>query len=554
MTAQCEIRCFIQDMLHQEPTIQSQRHREALRALELLIGYLRVPANALTSFCDVDDADVSRFTTYVEQAGKPVSKGVRRTRSPWVLILTQLRSFSYGLYDDRTGYDRDLWSPGLMPASAPRRSSTVSASSMSFREISNQANRDLVKSYIKDLIVHRSMSLSTIYNEQRLSVRLAVWLGDRDITRVERQDAEGYLEFLNSRKLVRDRTFDRAVYAAIRLFDYCVSHGILATNPLDSRDTRHKPLQYKLRTVPWFVIRQILAVLNKIDTMSANIFLLILCTGMRISEACAVKRTGPYLNDGDSYVMFYQQKMRKEVVNPIPRALYDRLMEQSRATAAAFGELEPYMFRTKRTSPIQSATHSVKMKRYCQKFNIRLEDGSQYNYEPHGYRHTMAANMIDHHILFPFIQWVLHHESPDMSAFYGHRGAEHGSREYYDFINVHGKQLEHRLRTEDFLQRIQWLTLNMNAQMLPAGVCMLPVTSASCPHGSACLTCGEFRTDRTFADVLERHRTRTASLIALAQSIKCSRQADTNLQVLKNLESILGRIAKLKRQEGGEQR
>ena len=85
----------------------------------------------------------------------------------------------------------------------------------------------------------------------------------------------------------------------------------------------------------------------------------------------------------------------------------------------------------------------------------------------------------------------------------------------------------------------QWLKKNIAMQTLPNGLCSLPVVQGGCPHANACLTCPNFRTDRTFLPQHKEQLQRTEVVIETCQKNGWVRQLEMNERIKESLVKII---------------
>lgn len=251
------------------------------------------------------------------------------------------------------------------------------------------------------------------------------------------------------------------------------------------------------------------------------------------------------MNEKGYFVRFSPHKLRKEAVNPIPKSLYDLLSKQKRSVKNNYGRKTKYLFPNANLDSYLSATFRERLQGWFKELQIRNPDGTLYQFKPHDYRHTLATTMILNDIPSSVVQKVLHHESIEMSASYIDIQDQQKIKRHKEFINIKGETMPIHIDSSmsiDDIAKVEWLKKSINAQMLPNGMCSLPVAMGKCPHANSCLTCGEFRTSKEFLPVHEKHYQSACSLVDYAKQQGWQRQVETNEEVKENLETIIKKL------------
>ncbi len=237
--------------------------------------------------------------------------------------------------------------------------------------------------------------------------------------------------------------------------------------------------------------------------------------------------------------------MRKEVMNPIPKSLYDLLKTQNKRMIKNHGKKTKYIFPHSDLKCYPSGLYREKMQEWFKELGIQNPDGTLYHFKPHDYRHTLATTMILHDIPSSVVQKVLHHDSIEMTSSYIDIQDRQRIERHKEFINIKGESMPIHIDSSmdiDDIAKVEWLKKSINAQMLPNGMCSLPVAMGKCPHGNSCLTCGDFRTSKEFLPVHQKHYQNVCSLLDYAKQQGWQRQVETNEEVKKNLETIIEKL------------
>ena len=104
------------------------------------------------------------------------------------------------------------------------------------------------------------------------------------------------------------------------------------------------------------------------------------------------------------------------------------------------------------------------------------------------------------------IQAILHHESESMTYEYIDITSKDRIEAFKKFVNNKGLVLNPKHDTV----KAEWLRENINAQILPNGLCSLPIKLGKCPHINSCLSCEYFYTSIEFIDVHKKQIKRSS--------------------------------------------
>ena len=305
------------------------------------------------------------------------------------------------------------------------------------------------------------------------------------------------------------------------------------------------PFRLKGKTVDKYVIDQILNNIDKMPKDYSIMYLLLYCVGMRISEICQLSIDCLKKDNKGFYIVYYQQKMKKEVSNPIPENLYYLLLEQKEEVIKRLGKEQQYLFCKKDGTPVLSNTFRAKMKSIFKLLNIRTSDGDIYNFRPHEYRHTFATNLVDRNVPFSVIQKLLHHKSPEMSLNYVDITGNHRKKKYIEFIDILGNKTTSLFDKEydvNKVYEVQWLKKELRSQALPNGYCALPAYLGKCPYSNKCLSCSHFKTTPGHVNILKKQLSRTNYLIEYFQKENNTEFINDNIEIKNKLENIIDSI------------
>ena len=413
-------------------------------------------------------------------------------------------------------YTADIWRDELAILAPERLNPSREIKSLNFKRIKNPENKELTKQYVRYLLLNTDQTLKYIRN-QLCDVITVLNIVDKPYTEWAAADVE-YLTGYLSQKKIKKNTLAQYILSFEAFTEYLLLHEILKDNPIKYlHSMAHYKYEYKTTAPDEYVITQIFNVLRTIKDQSLILrFLLIYCTGMRVSEACAIKKDCLEQTGDNYFVRYYQNKMKKWVTNIIPAALYEMIDEYKKTLSAETKYLFPRF--TDQLKPSDADGFVNRMQQELSKANIKNTDGSPYVFTAHSFRHLMAVRMREENIPLQFIQEQLHHESPEMTLAYTEFNDRQKMAKMQQFIDIHGENRPITIDVplaskKEYAEAVQRF---IHAQMLPNGVCTRSVKLPKCSHMNACLKCSNFRTSIEFLDIHEEYLKRMESYIVLA--------------------------------------
>ena len=527
--------------------------REEVRTFTWFINYLndlKEKSLQIKSISFINDEFNNSYIGYLKDRNvcityKKIYVDTIKCRNKVARIPNKIRNFLIDEYNKAFNREPDIWYVKDFNLSAHRINLSRDLKSFRFYEIFNLNNKEIVKKYIKHLLYNTELSISFITSKFVAVKYFMKFLECKNIQDINRNDIEEYKKNLLN-KNIADQTYNIRLFEVSDFFEYCISIGVINYNHIYIEyDILKSSLRVKGDIVEQQVIEQILNHSSDIPENYFLMFLILYCCGMRISEVCILKIGCLRKDENGHYIVFYMQKMKKEVSNPIPENLYDKIFNYQKTIKEKFGNEQIYLFPKSDGSPILANTYKDKMQLITKKFDIRNSDGSIYIFRPHEYRHTFATNLVEKDIPFSVIQKLLHHNSPEMSLVYTQLSDSRKRRKYIEFINIVGKKSKTLFEDKDEAEKIfevQWLKKNLKSQALPNGFCSLPVSLGQCPHANVCLTCEHFKTTPGHLHILKKQLERTNKLIEILKERNLIKQINLNLKIKENLETLINSI------------
>ena len=465
----------------------------------------------------------------------------------------RIKVYFIDVYNAAFNRDSDIWYVKDFKISSHRINLCRDLKTFRFYGINNTYNKEICKKYVRHLISETELSISFI-TTKFISVKYFLkFINKKKIKNIERNDIEDYKKKLLEMDIA-DQTYNIRLLEVYNFLEYCIKINEIKYNHVYIEyDILKSSFKIRGDIVEQSVIEEILKHNDAIPEKYFLMFLILYCCGMRISEVCLLKIGCLKKDRNGYYIVFYVQKMKKEVSNPIPSNLYYRILQYQNHIKETFGDKQVYLFPRSDGMPILANTYKDKMQLILKSLNIRNSDGSEYIFRPHEYRHTFATNLVEKDIPFAVIQKLLHHNSPEMSLVYTQLSDSRKRRKYVEFINVVGKKSNILFEDKKEIEKVyevQWLKKNLKSQALPNGFCSLPVSLGKCPHANACLMCEHFKTTPGHIKILKKQLERTNNIIEILKERNLKKQLDINIKTKENLERIIRTIEEGDNNEG----
>ncbi len=432
--------------------------------------------------------------------------------------------------DTRSGLDRNYWELEKMGINEERINKTVSNQSINFWRIQNVANRELVKSWMKYLVGTTELSVATITNHySRLSLFVNS-IGEKSLLDVTNEDIKQY-------RAVSQFSSDRNNHFAntVQQFYKFLSVKQIYTDviPVLKNDYVNNDYTFKSNLVSQDIIFQLFWHIHELPDDYLLIFLIDLFTGIRISDICQLEPNCIYQNEHGYFLCHDVQKMQDVGGIPIAKELYELIVKRIKYIKSLDYE-EKYLFPSvkKKNYPFNSQTYSNSMKRYVRSWGIKTDDGDEYNFVTHAFRHTISTELYRLGMSSTLIQiGILHHKEIQMSMKYIEIDAE-TQRQARKSVGLNAKS--------DLTDKV----ISENSTALPNGFCGMP-HMMHCPNMNACLTCEFFRTSIEFLDVHKQYLETVNERIKSYETNEYKQNLAFALEEKRHLELIIAKLEEI---------
>jgi len=411
-------------------------------------------------------------------------------------------------------------------------------------------------------------SLPTVQADAKALTRFARFLIDcyPDLnggSELNRGVIEHFLSWLSSSGLAPKTRADGLVKLRTWLDD-CRRHGWLTGLAADATiydDDVPRPANSLPRFIPEFVMSQLesATALGRLpDDNTRNLVVLIMETGLRSGDARALP-FNPLVDDSVGWpcLRFLNSKVATEQLIPLSPAAARAIRSQQDHVREYWPVGSPWLFprvsgNSDGTRPFSYDTLRLRLARWQEVIDVRDEAGIPVRVTAHQFRHTVGTRLANAGVPQHFIQKLLGHRSPHMTAVYAHLHDTTLRRAFDEYcqqrVNIAGELLGYDpdLPTAE----AEWMKHNLARihDSLPNGYCGRP-PQQECPHPNACLTCPDFQTTPEFLDVHRRQWETNRKLIATAEANGQFRLAANHRRVQNSLDRIIPALEGV--EEGG---
>lgn len=405
---------------------------------------------------------------------------------------------------------------------------------ISFGKVINPVNQKVLEDYALALLYQTDYSISTIFGNINRLIKL-MNCHEPDCLHWSDNDIRTCFKDILSQKN-NDNYKKNDIRIIVDLFDYLAEAKLLPYSRagIYAQDISIRHNKRYIKTAPdEYVLLQIFNCLPKASTLVRLAFLILYCTGMRISELVSLKRSCLEWQGDYTYIHYYQHKMRKDVCNAIPHALAEMISTYVNNTPV--DKHNDYLFISREGKPFITSSIVKKINNFFHDMHICNKDGTLYKFSPHSYRHLMAKRMRQHNIPIRFIQEQLHHANQNMTLFYVEHFDEERIKEISEWFSEHAVTPV----TRDLKLEIDRKKLVTYA-ILPNGLCTrLPVLGSCKSSCNDCIDCQFFKTSTEWEPALLEQRDRLERFIEHAKNQGWTKAVKNNERTLDRLTNII---------------
>ena len=451
-------------------------------------------------------------------------------------LISRMKYALFEFYETRNGLDRDIWKVKDLGIADYRKNKSVTIVSLNFARIKNISNRKFIKVCYKYLIGVTETALSTMCNYLTFMYQFCEEFNNKSFLQISREE---FLEKMDDlKKAWSVNKYNKVLECVISFYEYLAVEEIMKEqSPILAIDKIRTKRQHYFNSVSEYVILQIFNHLYELPNDYLLMYLINYSTGMRASDVCQLKVDCLIKSEKCYFIKYNVQKMVKGHGVPISTALGE-LIEKRIMDIIELDYDEKYLFFRKENSPIQTDTFRKNMKKWCKKWGIKNEDGTDYNYVSHAYRHQIATDLVNNYgVSLSIVQLVvLGHANIQMSLSYIDTPEERQKMLNDTYIDKSG--MNSPITSKDEISP-SWTTSNISKQILPNGLCCYPTALGHCPNADICLNCTYFRTSKKFLPVHEQQLEKLKNDLIIYESNNFIHNIETTKQTIKSLERII---------------
>lgn len=394
-------------ILHRE--IEQNQHKGGKRArLETLKKFYDYCVDAGVEDIEyLEMEQISEFYGRLESAEKAALKRGRE-------IVEASRKILF-IEADEINWKANVWYLERFHFESTRVNPSNPVVSLSFIEILQKKNRQLMQEYMKYCLGTTNLSISVIRAEASILRRFLVKMREyteESICSVTTAEMSYYFSYLEQQK-IQPETYNKMIKSILYFFDYLKVRGFIEQVPFQEQYFLKKTVvKHHDRSVTHQVYVEIMQKLGSFPEDLRLMFLHQWAIGLRASEVCTLKGNAYYLQGRDAWIQVYQIKMKNYKRIPIPTVLYQLMKIYIGKYQIA---PEEYVFKSTTGGAYRYGTYKYRMHKYCEKNDI---DNGEYLFQSHDYRHTLATFFYNQGVSIQGVRDYLGHTYEEMTEQY----------------------------------------------------------------------------------------------------------------------------------------
>lgn len=359
----------------------------------------------VTDLTMLEQEDINNYEKSVPGNGQTVKR--------YKQIINKIQKFLF-VKADSVNWNANVWYLERFHFSETRINPSLPFYQISFLDMKNGRNRDLLKEFIKYQLGVSKYSIRNILGGSYQIKHFLRFIDEKEIL-VEAMKADVINQYLRMIDIEGGRaaTYNDKLSVIYNFFSYLKIHNYIKKIPFILEYYIKAEIPKHLdRTVPEDTIDKIFQHLDQFPEDIRLIFLHLWCLGLRLNEVCTIKVNNYYTKDEVKWLRIYQHKMKSEKVIPIPKMLYEATQVYIKRYNR---DLSGYIFQNRTGGAFNVGTFWHTMNDLCKKYNIHCRD---YIFKSHDYRHSIATKLYDQGVSLQVIRDFLGHKYEDMTKQY----------------------------------------------------------------------------------------------------------------------------------------
>lgn len=311
-------------------------------------------------------------------------------------------------------WEANVWYLERFHFSKERLNPSNPVKSISFTEIKQNENKELLKNFTRYLLGVTDLSISTIFRKFMVIRKFLMHFNEveKNVTEFTAEDIDVYLKKIQEMER-QEKTFNMYVFDLLQFYNYLLVKGYIKKIPFHPEYYQQKVVDvHHNRSVSDEVCEEILSKLKYFPEHLRLMFLHLWCIGLRCSEVCTLNGDVYEWKNDETWIKVYQIKAKSYKRIPIPNALYRLMLIYIKKHNIS---PQDYLFQNKAGGAFRYQTFRTQMLKYCGELNIA---NGEYLFQSHGYRHGVATLFYDSGISIQAVRDYLGHDYESMTRQY----------------------------------------------------------------------------------------------------------------------------------------
>ena len=301
-------------------------------------------------------------------------------------ILGECRRDAF-MQQEQIQWEANVWYLERLHLGKHRIDESKSLISISFMEVKEIQNREILQAYMKYELGITGQAVSTIVRRFVCIRNFIELLEQEKILAIHatvaevKKDADGLRE-----RGIQAKGFNERIFGIGHFYKFMEVKQYITRMPFRIEYFQQKEvIVHHDRSVEETVYMEILKKLYLFPERLRCMFLHLWCLGLRASEVCTLKGNAYYQQGEDYWIQVYQVKMKNYKRIPIPQALYQIMKVYLKKH-----EIQPeeFIFKNSRGGACLYGTFRTQMIEACRENKIA---NGEYLFQSHDYRHTVAT-------------------------------------------------------------------------------------------------------------------------------------------------------------------
>ena len=351
-------------------------------------------------------------------------------------ILGECRRDAF-MQQEQIQWEANVWYLERLHLGKHRIDESKSLISISFMEVKEIQNREILQAYMKYELGITGQAVSTIVRRFVCIRNFIELLEQEKILAIHATVAEvkKYADGLRERG-IQAKGFNERIFGIGHFYKFMEVKQYITRMPFRIEYFQQKEvIVHHDRSVEETVYMEILKKLYLFPERLRCMFLHLWCLGLRASEVCTLKGNAYYQQGEDYWIQVYQVKMKNYKRIPIPQALYQIMKVYLKKH-----EIQPeeFIFKNSRGGACLYGTFRTQMIEACRENKIA---NGEYLFQSHDYRHTVATMFYDSHVSLQSIRDYLGHTYEEMTRQYIDYMPQRIAKANDEFFEMQGSSL-----------------------------------------------------------------------------------------------------------------